>query len=175
METGSPSLKRKLDDSDEYDSDAEEKPRPMKRNKTPPADEPQADEDVCTSLHPPHSLIKIKLYQEWEIVVAPPSYEQVFGLRQSEEPAQDSGTPPQESSHSIKQDDTPTREVGMTSISQNSCLIATRPVNFTAASRAFLAAIREMRRSRTLLHSTASSEPIPERARDSTSTASNTT
>ncbi|KAN0088203.1 hypothetical protein V8E55_005260 [Tylopilus felleus] len=84
------SLKRKLDESDEHDTDVEEQSRPMKRNRTPPADKHDSDED------------------EWELV-APPPYEQVVALQQSEEPVQDKSTPPQQDAHSIEQDTTPIR------------------------------------------------------------------
>ncbi|KAI9464662.1 hypothetical protein HD554DRAFT_1244014 [Boletus coccyginus] len=90
------SLKRKLDDSDEHDTDADEQSRPMKRNRTPPVELHESDEDFD---------------QEWEVVVAPPPYEQITGLRQPEfEPVQDKSTPPQVDSHAIEQDDTPVRE-----------------------------------------------------------------
>ncbi|KAF8555682.1 hypothetical protein OG21DRAFT_1602762 [Imleria badia] len=89
------SLKRKLDDSDEHDVDAEEQSRPMKRNRTPPVDQHDSDEDP---------------FQEWEIVVAPPPYEQVVGLRQPEELVQDKSTPPQVDAYIIEQDVTPARE-----------------------------------------------------------------
>ena len=76
-----------------------------------------------------HLLIKIKSDQEWEVVVAPPPYEQITGLRQPEfEPVQDKSTPPQVDSHTIEQDDTPIREVGLPSGNRHSCLIATSSV-----------------------------------------------
>ncbi|KAG6381755.1 hypothetical protein JVT61DRAFT_360 [Boletus reticuloceps] len=51
------SLKRKLDDSDEHDADTEEQSRPIKRNRTPPIDQHDSDDD------------------EWEVIVAPPPYD----------------------------------------------------------------------------------------------------
>lgn len=103
----------------------------MKRNRTPPVELHESDEDVRTLpivSHPfgpcVHLLIKIKFDQEWEVVVAPPPYEQITGLRQPEfEPVQDKSTPPQVDSHAIEQDDTPVREVELPSSNRNSCLI----------------------------------------------------
>ncbi|KAG9313157.1 hypothetical protein JVU11DRAFT_6607 [Chiua virens] len=77
VEAGPPeerSLKRKLDDSDENEVDTEEQSRPMKRNRTPPSDLHESDEDFN---------------QEWEVVVAPPPYEVAVGLRQPREPLLD--------------------------------------------------------------------------------------
>lgn len=64
-----------------------------------------------------HVLIEIKFNQEWELV-APPPYEQVVALQQSEEPVQDKSTPPQQDAHSIEQDTTPIRVVEFTSLSE---------------------------------------------------------
>ncbi|KAF8448857.1 hypothetical protein L210DRAFT_3627524 [Boletus edulis BED1] len=75
------SLKRKLDDSDEHDADTEEQSRPIKRNRTPPIDQHESDDD------------------EWEVIVAPPPYEQ------PQEPVQDKSTP------HAKQNLTPLREI----------------------------------------------------------------
>ncbi|KAG8221083.1 hypothetical protein J3R82DRAFT_2600 [Butyriboletus roseoflavus] len=100
VETGPPeerSLKRKLDHSDEHDVDAEEQSRPMKRNRTPPTDQHESDEDI-------------KSNQEWEVIVAPPPYEQAARLRQPEELVQDSSILSQGDPHSIEQDISPVRQ-----------------------------------------------------------------
>ncbi|KAH7890922.1 hypothetical protein F5I97DRAFT_107759 [Phlebopus sp. FC_14] len=52
--------KRKLDDSDDVESDQDDLSRPMKRSRTPPADSDSHDGDG----------------DEWEVIVAPPAYEE---------------------------------------------------------------------------------------------------
>ncbi|KAH0836798.1 hypothetical protein J3R83DRAFT_8563 [Lanmaoa asiatica] len=131
VEAGPPeerSLKRKLDDSNEHDVNTEEQSRPMKRNRTPPIDQHESDEDV-RGLHPfgpcVHLLIKIKSNQEWEVIVAPPPYEQAASLPQQEEPVRDNNAPLQGNPHIIEQGISTIREVGLPSINRNSCLIVT--------------------------------------------------
>ncbi|KAF8834937.1 hypothetical protein BDN67DRAFT_984967 [Paxillus ammoniavirescens] len=84
------SLKRKLDDSDDGESDAEQQSRPMKRSKTPPTDQRETDED------------------EWEVIVAPPTYEEAVALPQPNELVQDSSAPQED--NSSQRDTTPIRE-----------------------------------------------------------------
>lgn len=102
----------------------------MKRNRTPPTDQHESDVDVRTSsiaLQPfgpcIHLLIKIKSDQEWELIVAPPPYEQAPSLRQPEEPVQDNSTPSKGDPHSIEQDISPVQEVRLPSMNRNSCPI----------------------------------------------------
>ena len=99
----------------------------MKRNRTPPTEQHESDDDVRTpptALHSVgpcvHLLIVIKFNQEWEVIVAPPPYEQAVGLPQPEEPVQDESTPPQGDYHAIEQDATPVRRVGLLSINRYS-------------------------------------------------------
>ncbi|KIK83440.1 hypothetical protein PAXRUDRAFT_703745 [Paxillus rubicundulus Ve08.2h10] len=84
------SLKRKLDDSDDGESDTEQQPRPMKRSKTPPTDQRETDED------------------EWEVIVAPPTYEEAVALPQPNEPVQDSSA--LQDDNSSHRNTTPIRE-----------------------------------------------------------------
>jgi hypothetical protein len=51
------------------------------------------------------------LKQDWEVIVAPPTYEEdeAIVLQQTSEPVQDTGAPPQEDTR----DATPIREVGL--------------------------------------------------------------
>ncbi|KAF9241391.1 hypothetical protein BU15DRAFT_73511 [Melanogaster broomeanus] len=88
------SLKRKLDDSDGGGSDAEHQSRPMKRSKTPPTEKRETDED------------------EWEVIVAPPAYEEVEAvvLQKTSEPVQDTSAPPRDDTPSHQRDATPIRE-----------------------------------------------------------------
>ncbi|KIJ65464.1 hypothetical protein HYDPIDRAFT_27465 [Hydnomerulius pinastri MD-312] len=81
VEAGPPeekSLKRKLDDSDDGESDQEEQSRPMKRSRTPPTDQRESDED------------------EWEVIVAPPTYEEAVCPQQPFEAVQQDNAPTQE-------------------------------------------------------------------------------
>lgn len=62
------SLKRKLDDSDNDETCVDEQQRPMKRSKTPPTEQRGEDED------------------EWEVIVAPPTYEEATAPQKKETP-----------------------------------------------------------------------------------------
>ncbi|KAL4062491.1 hypothetical protein J3A83DRAFT_1435486 [Scleroderma citrinum] len=62
------SLKRKLDDSDNCEPCADQQERPMKRSKTPPTEQQCNDED------------------EWEVIVAPPSYEEAIAPQRKHTP-----------------------------------------------------------------------------------------
>ncbi|KAF9224093.1 hypothetical protein BS17DRAFT_808377 [Gyrodon lividus] len=86
------SLKRKLDDSDDSESDTEQQSRPVKRSRTPPTDQRETDED------------------EWEVIVAPPICEEAVVLPQPNEPLHDNNAPLQE--------DTPNQR-GATPIQEN--------------------------------------------------------
>lgn len=62
------SLKRKLDDSDNDETCIDEQQRPMKRSKTPPTEQRGEDED------------------EWEVIVAPPTYEEATAPQKKKTP-----------------------------------------------------------------------------------------
>lgn len=62
------SLKRKLDDSDNGEACTDQQQRPMKRSKTPPTEQRGEDED------------------EWEVIVAPPTYEEATAPQKTETP-----------------------------------------------------------------------------------------
>ncbi|KAI6023310.1 hypothetical protein EDC04DRAFT_296282 [Pisolithus marmoratus] len=62
------SLKRKLDDSDTDEACIDQQQRPMKRSKTPPTEQRGEDED------------------EWEVIVAPPTYEEATAPRKKGTP-----------------------------------------------------------------------------------------
>lgn len=70
------------------------------------------------------SSFDIKFNQEWEVIVAPPPYEEVVGIRQMEKPVQVHSTPFQLDPLGIEQDVTPVREVEFPPIHTNLCLIA---------------------------------------------------
>ncbi|KAG6330461.1 hypothetical protein ID866_8629 [Astraeus odoratus] len=84
------SLKRKLDDSDSGETCADQQERPMKRSKTPPTEQHGEDED------------------EWEVIVAPPSYEEATASPREKTPERPRS--PDHHATTCAPDATPTRE-----------------------------------------------------------------